>query len=346
MGATVIKGGRGGGGGGGITNSAGADVIMKSDGTNAVASQLSEAGSTVSTNGAFSVGTVGTPDPGGGNPDGRPFYTSAAGHTQLNKLDVTSTGGGCIEAWGGIRCNDNLSFGNRNDFDQEVIYGRFGYADGDTRWRSHHFYDGKGFPIIEFDGALKQTTFRGPQVHARTATDVAADVTMSQHTDNGTYDTTGAARNLIAHVIQLSATRSAGSNSLLQTGLYVDVYGAQSNEAIRTVRGSCFFGVDYQSAYHYINTSDLSCSGAVRSQGNLTVGASAFGGTATFQVEASTGKVTVSTGATAWTITTSGASPEGVVSAAIGSLHIRTGSGGGLYVKESNSGGDTGWQVK
>ena len=47
--ASARSGGGGGGSGGGITNSAGANVVMKSDGTNAVASSITDSGTTVST---------------------------------------------------------------------------------------------------------------------------------------------------------------------------------------------------------------------------------------------------------------------------------------------------------
>lgn len=186
---------------------------------------LSAATSIVHTEDNLSVGVLGTPDVGGGNPDGAPFFVSPAGHCQVNKVDITSTGSGALEVWGGAKINDNLLFGNRNDADQTVLVNQGGFESAFTRWRSLHVYDGKNAPIVEFDASSKVSTFRGviSEPNSQTARDT--DLQMVGLVSNGTFNCTGAAVGCFGVVAQLSGTRSSGANALTNTGFYADVSG-------------------------------------------------------------------------------------------------------------------------
>jgi hypothetical protein len=88
------------------------------------------------------------------------------------------------------------------------------------------------------------------------------------------------------------ATVSAGGSALTQEAIYADANGCAGGGtcyAFVSQHGNLYFGLGVQSSYMYANTQDLSASGTVESQGNFKVGVSAFGGTAAYEVYASTG---------------------------------------------------------
>jgi hypothetical protein len=82
------------GGSGGITNSAGANVLMKSNGTNAVASLATDDGTTFSYGGSGGIATNGAAAGEVSLVEASPTPTPEAGHDLLRRCCIKGHGGG------------------------------------------------------------------------------------------------------------------------------------------------------------------------------------------------------------------------------------------------------------
>lgn len=86
----------GGGGGGGITNSAGSNVVPKSDGTNIVASQITDTGSLITLPGAVSTGGINSQELiNGPTLQSLVIPNTSYGFGEINRIEVS----GVVPAW-------------------------------------------------------------------------------------------------------------------------------------------------------------------------------------------------------------------------------------------------------
>lgn len=303
---------------GGITNSAGANVIMKSDGTNAVASQCTDNGTTVTCTGNVTLnGGLNAGDSTSADAhmfSGRATLTSTDGANhalQINYTPVastTTTRAGArivlngtynstsanIESRGVWIGNTSTESGGSNAFTKYgLVVENSGTADssvaaqftagGATANTAIQTVDGAnylntasgstgfGYSVnaalpaklsvsgtfnvtdgasIGDDASADAHAFNGRATLTSTASSARAlevfysgtSQTGDRHaieaTNNGTYDATATVR--IAHALRgvCSATRSAGSNSVVCRGLYGSASGAQVNEALYTHDGN------------------------------------------------------------------------------------------------------------
>lgn len=136
------------------------------------------------------------------------------------------------------------------------------------------------------------------------------------HSDlTGSLDATASARLAIGLLAGSYKSRSAGANAVTNYGLYADCIGGTANYAIWTDRGEVSL--------------------------NNTSGGTTINGVCTLVTD-------VRLGSAAGPLIKSGTgTPEGVVTAPVGSLFLRTNGGATttLYIKESGS-GNTGWTAK
>jgi hypothetical protein len=112
---------------------------------------------------------------------------------------------------------------------------------------------------------------------------------------------TGSTTTAIINIIsQADATRSSGTGTLQNIAYYADANNGSgsTNYAWESQHGSEYHGLGVQSSFIYYNTQDFEESGKLGVQLNLTVGASAFGGTAVWRMVAATGHELVLAGGT------------------------------------------------
>lgn len=122
-----------GSGGGGITNGAGANVLMKSDGTNAVASSWTDDGTTSTTTGAVSVGGVST-------------FSQRSNWGSLGPYMTTDQTIG-------------FGLGSSGTLDGYINY--YGFNGTFSAFRNLIIADGKGASVAKFTGSTKATQFFG-----------------------------------------------------------------------------------------------------------------------------------------------------------------------------------------
>lgn len=124
------------GAGGGITNGAGANVIMKSDGTDAVASSWTDDGTTATTTAELVVAN------------------------DLAKFGGTVDGG--VYVAGGVSNNNSIGFEYGTNGTATGYINRWGYNGSTSQFRNLSIRDGKNGGVVEITGSTKQVTFRGP----------------------------------------------------------------------------------------------------------------------------------------------------------------------------------------
>jgi hypothetical protein len=126
----------------GITNSAGNNIVMKSDGTNAIASSITDNGSAVTTTLPFSSSSyiqAGNSVYGGGS-GGRIYLSSGVGGV-------------------GIVPGLNCEYGTAATAD--CFINAVGAAESTTQFRNLRIQDGKNADVVTVDGPSKGVTFAG-----------------------------------------------------------------------------------------------------------------------------------------------------------------------------------------
>lgn len=290
------------------------------------------------------------------------MYANAAATAQVNYALYTDLGDNYLNVSGGsTRCARNFQVDGNTTLgdtasDTTTVNGvlsvttpaatipvlRMGKAAASTLWGIGHDHDSTNFSFNYFDGASwtepasigatgtvafgaaldANTQLRLSQTqdcqyglyHTDTTTGNAEDRLGLQFSISGSFDCTAAARIAYGANGSVTATRSAGANNLTNIGVYAHAAGGQVNYS--------FFGN----------------SGTMRNQGDLQVtGNSALG-------DGSADIITINSGPL---LRTGTGTPEGAITAPVGSLFLRTDGGAGttLYVKESGA-GNTGWVGK
>jgi hypothetical protein len=165
---------------------------------------------------------------------------------------------------------------------------------------------------------------------ASSPTGYTSDLTTLNASSAGTFDSTGGAISVIGADISITATRSAGAADVTNYGARLSASGGQANHALAIVNGDI---IDTNG--DVMIGDSFNVTGAVDFDSTLNVD-----GAATFN---STSGIT--NNGVKWIAGSN--SPEGVVTAPVGSLYSRTNGGAGtsLYVKESGA-GNTGWVGK
>lgn len=187
---------------------------------------------------------------------------------------------------------------------------------------------------------------------------------------NGTFDTTASGLNAIGVFGECAATRGSGSNTLICSGVYgYSNGGAPDNRAVRGVMNS-YTSNSENYAGVFSNTSTASGSvnwgvlgaavgsGSYVNYGGYFTAGGASVNWALYVTNAKTalgvnGYDTIAFGdvrlgsETGPLLRADDGSPEGSVTAPVGSMYLRTdgGSGSTFYVKESGT-GNTGWVAK
>jgi hypothetical protein len=186
---------------------------------------------------------------------------------------------------------------------------------------------------VSFGGrALSDTITTGGTTNvaiANTGASYTAATTVAAVSSSATVDTTAGAVSVTGLTSNMFGTKAAGGSQSQQVALLLNSQGMDVNAAIRTNNGDNYFH----------NTSGSTAFGL------------AFGSTISAKVHVS-GDVLATSGfrlssSSGPTITAGSNTPEGAVTAPIGSLFLRTNGGAAttLYVKESGA-GNTGWVAK
>jgi hypothetical protein len=318
-----------------VTNSAGANVIPKSDGTNLVASSWTDNGTTSTTTGNVTI------------------QQSPSGITPApSQLVVDHSGGESIISLLNDTHLTRIAFGNSSGNQDGIIdYNSAGgrgmrFRTAGTYWTSISStgtLTHTSHVNVQGNATLGSATSNAHTVNGRvtvaatgavttgfgsnTATGVAGNRSGWRHEMTGSNDATAADRENVSITGSVFASRSAGSNNVINTGGQFHAVNGQINRAIHATAGDVILN----------STSGNTCIGTTTSPGTKlhVVGNASV-----------TGSVAVG-GATGPTWTAGTGSPEGVVTAPVGSLFSRTDGGAGtsFYVKESGT-GNTGWVAK
>ncbi len=187
---------------------------------------------------------------------------------------------------------------------------------------------------VEGTNALAAVPYTGLMVD-HTTTGVTTNRQAQYMRDTGSYNTTAGAIEASGLTISQSASRSAGGNALNNTALHLVAQNGQSNYALQSSAGNVYLGVGAQMALMYVNTLTFDASAALNATGTITAGSSAFGNSAA-------GKFKLGSAGPTWSTGTG--SPEGVVTAPVGSMYSDgAGSTNTTTYRKETGVGNTGW---
>jgi hypothetical protein len=309
-----------------VTNGAGANVIPKSDGTNLVASSWTDNGTTSTTTGNVTI------------------QQSPSGITPApSQLVVDHSGGESIISLLNDTHLTRIAFGNSSGNQDGII--DYNSAGGrGMRFRTAGTY----WTSISSTGTLTHTSHVNVQGNATlgSSTSNAHTVAGHLHVRGGTNASPG--------TLLLGEAGRAGSVYFRRGGdggatAHLGWAGESESNLFRlqNTTGSGEIRLDSASGFITARTNGSERL-RVEQNGNVCIGATTSPGTKLHVVgnASVTGSVAVG-GATGPTWTAGTGSPEGVVTAPVGSLFSRTDGGAGtsFYVKESGT-GNTGWVAK
>jgi hypothetical protein len=128
-------------------------------------------------------------------------------------------------------CNTNTAIGG------SFIYGVYSAQLADNNLgKAGHFTDGTR--IVDISDGTNALTITGKISQSLTSSASTSNVTLTNVTDSGTFNTTAGVLTNKALNITANATRSAGANDLTNYGIYATASGGQSNIAGYFVAGT------------------------------------------------------------------------------------------------------------
>ncbi len=163
----------------------------------------------------------------------------------------------------------------------------------------------------------------------------------------GSYDTSAGVVTVDGIQAVIDSTRSAGANNLVNRALLCDASGGQTNIALLTDRGDVILNVT-SGTTNIRGAADLDST--LNVDGNVTLNANVTLGNASTDTITATAHIPSTltfASSTGPTLRAGSGSPEGAVTAVVGSIYMRSDGGAAtsVYIKESGS-GNTGWVAK